>query len=63
MDPDAALQRLRELLDPAKVDAALAETTNPGDAATDILNEVCDVFAGLDSWMSKGGFAPDNWKR
>jgi hypothetical protein len=63
MDPDAALARLRELLDPAKVDAVLNDINTQDGHAEHLLSEACDVFAGLDQWISKGGALPKEWTR
>jgi hypothetical protein len=63
MDPDAALARLRELLDPAKVDAVLNDINTQDGHAEHLLNEACDVFSGLDDWISKGGALPKAWER
>jgi hypothetical protein len=57
MDPDAALARLRELLAPAAVDALGDDETSA------VLDEVCDLFDGLDNWISKGGVLPKAWAR
>lgn len=63
MDPDAALARLRELLEPTKVDAMIEDTNTQNGEVESALTEAAELFAALDSWMSKGGFAPGNWKR
>lgn len=47
MDPNAALQKVRELI-------------NDGDSADVLLVE---AFEALDDWLSKGGFLPDDWAR
>lgn len=57
MDPDAALAKLRELLDGATVDA------KSDDELWEIVHEAVDVFAGLDNWISKGGYLPKEWQR
>lgn len=46
MDPDAALKRIRELI-------------NDGDSADVML---IDAFQGLDEWLCKGGFLPKEWR-
>jgi hypothetical protein len=47
MDPDAALERIRELI-------------NDGDSA-DI--ELVHAFQDLDDWLCKGGFLPKDWNK
>lgn len=58
MDPDAALERLREL----------AKATDPdGDGDYEdpvyLLEEMAVVFDGLDQWLSSGGFLPQAWQK
>jgi hypothetical protein len=50
MDPNAALDQLRELL-----------TGNDG--SIDDYERAAEVFDGLDEWLSKGGFLPSAWER
>jgi hypothetical protein len=52
MDPDAALTEIRELT--IKI---LAGKDAEGDAV-----RLAELIAGLDEWLSKGGFAPAAWK-
>jgi hypothetical protein len=48
MDPNAALEELREkLADPNEND----------------LEEISILFEGLDSWLCRGGFLPIPWQR
>lgn len=55
MDPNIALSRLRELLarweewGTLEVDAEVA------------MDEILDLFYGLDEWLSQGGFRPSDW--
>jgi hypothetical protein len=55
MDPNIALSRLREVLTQweewgtLEVDAEAA------------MDEVVDLFHGLDEWLSQGGFRPNDW--
>ena len=55
MDPNIALSRLRELLSrweewgTLEVDAEAA------------MDEILDLFYGLDEWLSQGGFRPSDW--
>lgn len=51
MDPDAALEILRDLIRRAE----------KGD--DDTAREMAYHFDMLDSWLSKGGFAPKAWRR
>lgn len=57
MDIDAALARLRELLDSFTVD----RMGDDHEELFDTLSEACDVFDGLDSWMTRGGNLPKAW--
>lgn len=55
MDPNIALSRLREILTQweewgtLEVDAEAA------------MDEIVDLFHGLDEWLSTGGFRPSDW--
>lgn len=51
MDPDAALSRLRRLME------QLNDQTDPVDL------EVYETFSGLDAWLTGGGFLPAPWAR
>lgn len=55
MDPNAALRRLRDLLNGEDFDEADVAS------ASETLNEAIDVFEGLDSWIKSGGFLPQEW--
>lgn len=50
MDPDEALRRIRELVRPG------AERDDPDGS------ELSELVAGLDEWLSKGGFLPAPWQ-
>lgn len=55
MDPNACLNEIRRLTakrnnDPASFDSF--------DAAT-----LCELVDGLDLWMTRGGFLPEEWER
>lgn len=54
MDPTAALQEIRELL---KMDTRIAEHDGPS------LDRLLELIDGLDGWMSKGGFLPEQWRK
>lgn len=51
MDPDAAVRRIREII-------------NNYDKASDeheLASELVDLVSGLDQWLSKGGHLPYQW--
>lgn len=50
MDPDVALANIRQLVGEITDDA-------PGDVV-----ELIQAIAGLDEWLSRGGFAPSAWR-
>lgn len=49
MDPNAALNELREMV------AAINNGRTPD------LEHLAEVFEGLDDWISRGGFLPTDW--
>ena len=52
MDPEAALEEIRAIVERAD------------DEDTDVVedhNRLVDLIAGLDQWMSRGGFMPKAW--
>ncbi len=54
MDPEAALEEIRAIVERAD------------DEDTDVVedhNRLVDLIAGLDQWMSRGGFIPKSWNR
>lgn len=53
MDPNAALGVIRDL----------CEKIQNGTATNSAPEELTDVFAALDEWLSKGGFLPMAWQR
>lgn len=53
MDPNAALERLRELT------KRIHETDED---LFDLADEMATTFEGLDEWLSKGGFLPGKWQ-
>lgn len=57
MDPDEALQQLREALSVAR-EAAEGDSN---DAEIEAWQEVGDCVEALDDWLSKGGFLPGGW--
>ena len=52
MDPDAALDTLRTLAARVQADHRLSHA--------DVV-EAAEAFAGLDTWISNGGFLPRPW--
>lgn len=55
MDPNIALSRLRELL------ARWEEWGTLEIDAEAAMDEILDLFYGLDEWLSTGGFRPSDW--
>jgi hypothetical protein len=49
VDPDAALAEMREI---AKADQAEFH---------DGIHRICELFQGLDEWMTRGGPLPEAW--
>lgn len=56
MDPDAALQAIRELVDRLLDGGMSAET------AETVGTELAGQFNNLDLWLTSGGFLPVSWK-
>ena len=59
MDPDVALQEIRDAISEAE---ALADGDS-NDAEIAAWQEVGERFAALDQWMSRGGFPPKEWTK
>jgi hypothetical protein len=61
MDPDAALERLRELASEitGRTDG---ESYDYMEITADLGNELAETFENLDEWIKKGGFLPKEWK-
>ncbi len=57
MDPDEALKILRERMTTLEIDALGG---NPG--VIEIAGDVIEAFRNLDTWLARGGYAPD-WTR
>jgi hypothetical protein len=55
MDPNAALSRIRELVE--------ANNRVTDASRLDIADELAELIDGLDNWLSRGGFPPDAWDR
>lgn len=56
MDPNEALRELRRIM--TQLDKAQAAWE-----VEQLAERAADVFGGLDDWLSKGGFLPDEWRR
>ena len=56
MDPQATLNRLRELT----TELNCAESN---EHKADIADEFSELFEGLDNWLSARGFLPTSWRR
>jgi hypothetical protein len=65
MDPNEALKRLREIMPRLREWAEREEwpvdPTSLTNHDADLL-EVVETFEGLDNWVSRDGFLPDDWK-
>ena len=55
MDPNTTLSRLRELLSNWEEWGTLELDAEAS------MDEVTDLFLGLDTWLSTGGFRPSDW--
>lgn len=51
MDPNATLERLREIV----------QWWNGGDADASDLETAVELVESLDQWLSNGGFVPKDW--
>lgn len=56
MDPNAALEELRKLIETVMNDW-------DSDTATQTEVEMANLFAALDEWLTKGGVLPNQWSR
>lgn len=54
MDPDEALRVARE---------AAAAVIKYGNGASLSAHELAEAFQALDEWLTKGGFAPSDWRK
>lgn len=52
MDPNATLERLREIV----------QWWNEGDADASDLETAVELVESLDQWLSKGGYLPADWQ-
>jgi hypothetical protein len=55
MDPNATLQRIRELVE------ALTDHDMEDSDVVDAAGSLAESVGNLDGWISKGGFLPDAW--
>lgn len=55
MDPTAAVREIREIV--------TGWENCPGRATEREVDRLVDLWQGLDQWMSKGGFLPEQWRR
>lgn len=63
MDPNEALDRLRQLVaDMNAIDASGEDPDESGEYRR-IASEATDAFGGLDHWLSRGGYLPRAWVR
>lgn len=60
MDPEQALQELREWYNEVVQDERISATRETEHAR---LIEVLDLFDNLDNWIISGGFLPKEWRR
>lgn len=58
MDPDAALQLVRDGI----VELRAAAEGDSNDAEIEAAHELADAVQALDEWLSKGGFLPADWR-
>lgn len=56
MDPNAALERLRELV------VATADENNNA-VKVHLADEMAELFEALDYWLTRGGFLPSQWSK
>lgn len=62
MDPNAALIRIRALIESLTDVADFSD--DPGErwfAIQGELSELVDTWNGLDEWLTRGGFLPGSW--
>jgi hypothetical protein len=59
MDPNACLKEIRQIIANAR---EMEEDGEDGDLLYD-QDRFLDLVEALDSWISKGGFLPKDWKK
>jgi hypothetical protein len=57
MDPNATLARLRHM-----VESVQGGAYRESEAVAN-LDELTELVAALDGWLSRGGFLPSDWER
>jgi len=70
MDPNAALENIRALIE-SIMESLKGQDEDGGDQGGDAFCKVdtddvlmlCDTFGGLDGWLKNGGFKPRDWAR
>jgi hypothetical protein len=55
MDPNETLSQIRAKL------ADLETPLDDSDDAWNIVQEITELFCGLDDWLKNGGFLPSDW--
>jgi len=60
MDPNKALERMRELA--SRIVDANPEWEENTRFVLEDCTELAELFCGLDEWISKGGFLPQAWQ-
>lgn len=58
MDPDAALLRFRRAYTEARKTSDENGTVHP-----QVLEELISTAEALDTWLSNGGFLPEDWRK
>jgi hypothetical protein len=59
MDPDEALRVARE----ATAKLLEDDEAMPYDAQAELASDLAAAFDALDEWLTKGGFAPADWRK
>ena len=56
MDPNKALEDVRDII-------ARIEDTDDVLPTFELAEQLAEIVGGLDEWLSRGGFLPDDWRR
>ena len=59
MDPNATLQRMREL----RRQILAADSDERADILASLAAELAECFDAIDNWLASGGFLPRAWER
>lgn len=62
MDPNAALEGIRERVNALTADTDMGGVLTASEFIETAL-ELAHLANSLDEWLSKGGFLPDEWRR